>query len=201
MARLAVVGGIVLLCSLAEAQGGVHFEGKVERTERLTSLKGQACSAEDARVGYEAGLRRRAHNVSGTARIVDDCTIAIDEFFYDGQGVDVRVYGFTSQQFDGGVSLSEDLRRDTPDENETLTVTLPDGVTLDDVQVISIWCVPVATSFGDGEFVEPGSAQPMDAGCPAGAGKSVGADVGLDFMTVLAAVGALWRLHRRQRHA
>ena len=33
------------------------------------------------------------HDVGGTARSIDDCTIEITDFTYDGTGIDVRLYG------------------------------------------------------------------------------------------------------------
>ncbi len=113
----------------------------------------QSCGATDARIGRTAALATRFHGVSGTARIVDDCTIVIENFNYDGGGLDVRVYGGdASGSFANGVILSDDIRRVGGYRDETLTVKLPVGVTLDDVQSLSIWCLPVATSFGDGVF-------------------------------------------------
>jgi hypothetical protein len=110
------------------------------------------CQATHARVGQAAELTTRFHDVSGTARIVDDCTIVIENFTYDGDGVDVRVYVADNAAFENGVVLTNDLRRDGGYDNETLTVKLPVGVTLDDTEYISIWCYSVSMSFGDGRF-------------------------------------------------
>ena len=121
-------------------------------TFALTGWAGDECGGDDPRVGYEAALSPRAHDVSGTARIVDNCTIVIEDFNYDGGGIVVEVYGFQDLEFTSGVSLSGNLLRDEPYVNETLMVPLPDGVTLDDVPVISIWCVAVSMSFGEGAF-------------------------------------------------
>lgn len=110
------------------------------------------CAATDARVGQTAQLRTYFHNVSGTARILDDCTIIIENFTYDGGGLDVRVYGGKDLSFQDAVILSSDLRRVGGYRDETLTVKLPESVTLDDVRVIAIWCIVVNANFGDGEF-------------------------------------------------
>lgn len=115
------------------------------------------CTSDSPRIGAAATLVTRDHGVSGTARIADDCTIVIDNFNYDGRGVDVRVYAATAgQDFADGVVLSGDLRRSQPYIDETLTLTLPAGATLDDVDALSVWCVPVGVSFGDATF--PGRA-------------------------------------------
>lgn len=111
------------------------------------------CPATHPRLGQSAVLTTRFHGVRGTARIVDDCTIVIENFAYDGGGLDVRVYaGDAAGSFAGGRALSNDLRRAGGYANETLTVKLPVGVTLDDVGSLSIWCVPASMSFGDGVF-------------------------------------------------
>ena len=111
------------------------------------------CAGTHPRVGLTAVLTTRFHGDSGTARIVDDCTIVIENFAFDGAGLDVRAYaGDTAGKFDNGRILSNDLRRTGGYNNETLTIKLPTGVTLDDVGSLSIWCVPVSMSFGDGIF-------------------------------------------------
>lgn len=111
------------------------------------------CAATHPRIGQTAVLTTRFHGVSGTARIVDDCTIVIENFTFDGDGLDVRVYsGDSNGNFAAGRILSDDLRRTAGYAGETLTVRLPVGVTLDEVGSLSIWCVPVSMSFGDGVF-------------------------------------------------
>jgi len=111
-----------------------------------------ACTATDARIGQTAPLRTYYHSVSGTARIVDDCTIEIDNFTYDGGGLDVRVYAGSDLTFQNPVILTGDLRRLGGYTNETLSVPLPDGVTLNDVRAIAVWCTVVNVDFADGEF-------------------------------------------------
>ena len=67
--------------------------------------------------------------------------------FYSGLGGDYR----------GGFSMSEaDLRRPNGyDGTEPVFARLPEGRSLDELDGISVWCVPVAASFGDGLFSEP----------------------------------------------
>ena len=108
-----------------------------------------ACGASDPRVGKSAALRGYFHRVSGNVRIVDDCTLAIDNFTYDGGGLDVRVYAGRDRSFENGISLTGDIRRFGGYRNETLLVPLPAGVTLDDVRAVAIWCLAVNVNFGD----------------------------------------------------
>ncbi len=113
------------------------------------------CTSNHSKVGLSARLTERFHNVSGLATIVDDCTIEITEFFYDGGGINVHVYAGNELRFherEGGFSIKSGLLG-TAYFGGTLTITLPDDVTLDDFDSISIWCVPVGSSFGDAQFV------------------------------------------------
>ena len=114
------------------------------------------CASTHPKIGQNAQLNTLAHGVSGTATIIDDCTVRIDAFNYDGQGINVRIYGGANNQYEtsnGGFALSgNNLLRNTPYNNESITVTLPAGKTFDDLDGISVWCVPIGVSFGDGQF-------------------------------------------------
>lgn len=111
----------------------------------------RSCTQTHAKIGQTATLVRHAHGVSGTARIVDDCTIAIENFHYDGGGIDVRVYAGKQGDYDGGYPISKNFVG-MASAGGTLTVQLPVGKTLDDLDGVSIWCVAASFSFGDGQF-------------------------------------------------
>ncbi len=114
---------------------------------------GGDCEATHPKVGQSMTFSTFAHDVEGTATIVDDCTITIEGFNYDGGGIDVQVYAGLNGDFRNGFSISEDLYRPgEPYVNETLTLTLPAGKSLDDLDGLSVWCVDVGVSFGDGTF-------------------------------------------------
>ena len=115
------------------------------------------CDATHSKIGQVAALQTFAHQVSGTAVIVDDCTVRVDDFIYDGTGIDVRFYGGLAGDYAGGFSMSEeDLRRPGGyDGSEPVYAQLPENRTFDDLDGISVWCVPVAASFGDGLFTNP----------------------------------------------
>lgn len=110
------------------------------------------CGQDDPRVGQRATLRTLFHGVAGTARIENNCTIVIENFFYDGGGLDVRVYGSSDGTFDDGVILSRDLRRFGGYRGETLRIALPDDITLERVRHIAIWCIVADVNFGSGSF-------------------------------------------------
>ena len=102
-------------------------------------------------MGQTATLSGR-NRVGGTATIVDNCTIQIDNFNFDGGGIDVRIYGGLNGNYDDGFSMGTNLVRSSGYFGETLTVQLPPGRTLDEVDGISVWCIPIEVSFGEGTF-------------------------------------------------
>jgi hypothetical protein len=111
----------------------------------------QACSKNSAKIGQTAVLSTKAHAVSGTATVIDDCTIEIKNFNYDGGGLpDVFVYGAKASNYAGGFAIGSNLFG-TRRTNETIRLTLKSGE-LDNLDGISIWCVRAAASFGDGVF-------------------------------------------------
>lgn len=111
-----------------------------------------SCTEEHPKVGQIAELEMLFHDVGGTAEIIDDCTIAIRDFTFDGQGIDVQIYAGVGGDYDGGFSISDNLLRPGGYNGETLVLELPPGSTLDDVDGISVWCVPVGADFGSGFF-------------------------------------------------
>jgi len=112
------------------------------------------CAADDPRVGYVAELTNRfIHGVSGTARIVDNCTIVIENFYYDGLAADPRWVGVVGD-WEKVTVLSPTQLRPGGYVNETLTIKLPEGVTLDDVPMISLCCMPGLDFLGVGTLAD-----------------------------------------------
>jgi len=112
----------------------------------------EGCGDDHPRVGQSAEFVGRQHDVSGSLRVIDNCTLEITNFVYDGGGVDVRAIASPNRDYQNGIVLSEDLRRAGGYENESVQLNLPEGVTLDDVQGLSIWCVPFGADFGEAQF-------------------------------------------------
>ncbi len=114
------------------------------------------CGNDHERVGYIAELSTLQHRVSGTATIIDNCTIEITDFTYDGRGIVVQAYTGRGYNFTGrsAHAISPNLVG-TAYENATVQYTLPEGVSLDNFTSLSIWCVEVGISFGDGIFGPP----------------------------------------------
>lgn len=109
------------------------------------------CSQTHPNVGKKARLSTLSHQVAGEAEIIDDCTIRISSFHFDGGGIDVRVYGGQAGHYEQGPQLSKDFLGMAFVEG-TMEFRLPPGISLDDFDGISIWCVAVQISFGDGLF-------------------------------------------------
>ncbi len=108
------------------------------------------CPSTHALVGTTMPLTTRFHRVEGIVTVVNDCAVRIDSFGFDGQGIDVRIYGGADLDFADGFNMSADLKNfPTGYDGDTVIGVLPDGKTLDDLGAISIWCVPVGVSFGD----------------------------------------------------
>lgn len=113
------------------------------------------CAATHPMVGATAELTGYFHDVAGTAEIIDDCTIVLHDFVYDGAGIDVRLYGGLAGDYDSGFPMGDDLVQPGGYQGDTLSFTLPDDKTLDDLDGVSVWCVDVGVDFGSGMFEGP----------------------------------------------
>ncbi len=111
------------------------------------------CPSTHPKVGQTAVLVNHFHDIAGIATIVNDCTIEIEDFGFDGNGIDVRMWAGPTANLKAGFPLGENLKNfPTGYEGDTIMGELPEDKTLDDVESVSIWCVPVGVSFGDGVF-------------------------------------------------
>lgn len=105
------------------------------------------------RVGESASLDMPGiHAVSGSAHIVNNRTIELRDFNFDGGGLDVVVFVSPNSDFYPGISISENLVRPAPYINTNMTFSLPAGYDLNDANYISIWCIDIPVSFSDGMF-------------------------------------------------
>jgi hypothetical protein len=107
-------------------------------------------------VGWTAdlGVNTGEGQVSGFVTVVDDCTLELHDFSYDGNGIDVRVYGSSNETFRPAFTMGPNLvgRIFT---KQTLRVSLPSERSLDDLSWVGIWCVAVGADFGSGPFEAP----------------------------------------------
>lgn len=111
-------------------------------------------------VGWQATLRKINHNTSGQVTIVDDDTLRIDNFTYDGGGLDVYFYLGVDESiaaFTAGLPIGTQLLGSVFDGSQPpLFIDLPPGETIDGWNAISLWCVAANVSFGHGTFRAPG---------------------------------------------
>lgn len=107
-----------------------------------------ACGSDHPLIGASGAFSTFSHDVAGTVEVVDNCTLQISNFTFDGGGIDIRIYTGVNGNFSSGSTLSVDLLG-TSFSNDTVTVRLPEGITLNDFNSISVWCDPASISFGD----------------------------------------------------
>jgi len=89
--------------------------------------------------------------VSGFVTMIDDCTLELTTFSYNGDGIEVRLFGSKASNFRPGFTIGPDIvgMRFT---RATWKVQLPAGKTLADLDWVSIWCVKARADFGSGPF-------------------------------------------------
>jgi hypothetical protein len=106
-------------------------------------------------VGWTAVLQTHFHDTAGTAEIVDESTILLRDFVFDGEGIDARLFLLPDgAQFNDNYELTDNLVGDGF-AGETLTLPIPDQAEMENWNLITLWCVPAGASFGDGVFVPP----------------------------------------------
>lgn len=107
-------------------------------------------------VGWRTELSTIAHGVSGSVTIVDEDTVRVDDFTYDGGGIVVYFYlgeSNTGASFGSGLSIGPQLRGTSFDgTQDPLMIDLPEGETLEGWNAISVWCVTAGANFGSGLF-------------------------------------------------
>ncbi|XP_017786522.1 PREDICTED: protein Skeletor, isoforms B/C-like isoform X2 [Nicrophorus vespilloides] len=118
----------------------------------LLGLAGNANSAEY--LGKFLGkLTELHHGVSGEVYAVDSRTLHIKDFTYDGQGPAAYFFagnsrspgntGFRIRDENGSPEVLRRYRK------EGVTITLPDGKTLNTIKWFSVWCEEFEVNFGD----------------------------------------------------
>lgn len=141
--------------------------GSINRTHRIytiallatAGLAGSTARAQEPypRRGWQAELSTLFHNVSGTVTIIDERTLHVSHFTYDGGGPAVYFYLGTQDTpaaFQAGLSVPP-LLTGMPFNDEPITLTLPVGETLDGYEAVSVWCADFNVNFGSGTFAPP----------------------------------------------
>jgi hypothetical protein len=122
----------------------------------LAALAGNtisSCEKTHENIGHSGFFETFSHNVSGKATIIDNCTIEISQFSYDGGGPEVYMYGAIGHQYASGSAfpIGQKMTGNTY-ENATFQIKLPSNKTLDDLTGLSVWCVDFDANFGQMEF-------------------------------------------------
>ncbi|GMH39307.1 hypothetical protein BSKO_07205 [Bryopsis sp. KO-2023] len=111
---------------------------------------GSGCPKTHPLVGVEKELTTIFHEVSGTLKVVDDCTVDVTNFKYDGLGPAVFWYGASSKEGleePSAINFGE-LPEGESHNGTSLSLRLPGGASWDDSSVLSVWCVLFAIDFG-----------------------------------------------------
>lgn len=94
------------------------------------------------------------YGISGTLTVLDNRTLQVTNFNYTGAGPSVFFYTGRDGNYDpgrGGQLVGPRLNG-TRWENDTITLDLPDGTTLDDLDGVSVWCDLFFINFSDAVF-------------------------------------------------
>ncbi|MDY7108686.1 MAG: DM13 domain-containing protein, partial [Planctomycetota bacterium] len=108
------------------------------------------------RAGWVADIPPGAHDAEAVATIIDARTIHVEHFTYDGTAPAVYFYlgeTNTDEDFMNGLQLQPEL--DRPYNDESLTLFLPEGETLEGYGAISVWCAEFDANFSSASFEEP----------------------------------------------
>lgn len=113
-------------------------------------LSGRDCAQDSLKVGHTGIFSTLAHNVSGKATIIDNCTIEISMFNFDGAAPNVKFYAGVNDNFSDSDAFGIGERIDGRSYiNETIVLTLPEGKFVDDFNSLSVWCVEFQANFGN----------------------------------------------------
>ena len=118
----------------------------------VVTLGSAAHGGEYWKAGWFAEMPPGGSGSSGTATIVDETTIRVDCFNYNGQAPLVYFYlgeHDTYNDFLNGLPLGEPLAFA---DCETVFIDLPAGRSMDNWNAISIWCAAADVNFTSGEF-------------------------------------------------
>jgi len=113
------------------------------------NLISDGCTADHPFVGRSSELSNLAHGVSGTVTVLDDCTLEVTNFNYDGGGPAVFFYAANDRDFRNFTAIIGPRLNGQRWVNNTLVLPIPEGTTLDDFNSLSVWCQDFNANFGD----------------------------------------------------
>ncbi len=163
----ALLASVVPVISATAEETAPSLLTAFETEDTAFSLSATAPLAVDApamslanypRAGWQATLSTRAHGVRGTVTIVDADTFRVDDFFYDGGGINVHFIlaaADDNNAFRTARLVTDPNLLGTAHNGDSITIDLPAGTTFDGYNAISLWCIPAQANFGSGTFANP----------------------------------------------
>jgi hypothetical protein len=110
----------------------------------------RSCATDSSKIGYTGTFSTLAHNVSGRATVMDNCTLEITMFNFDGAAPNVKFYAGVNANFSDSSAFGIGERIDGRSyANETIVLELPEGKFVDDFDSLSVWCVECRADFGN----------------------------------------------------
>lgn len=107
------------------------------------------CTSDHPYVGRTAELSMLQHDVSGTITVLDDCTLEVSNFNYDGGGPSVFFYAAVDNNFRSPAAILGPRLNGQRWVNDTLLLSIPEGTSLEDFNSLSVWCSDFNANFGD----------------------------------------------------
>merc|ERR1711997_223767 len=152
---------------------GVTFVSQIRNTGMKYFLVLSALAAISTNVSGEhvkvGEFNNRAHGIGGTVYAVDEKTLLIKGFTYDGAGPDAFFWAGT-QGYPSGVGTilpypfegkffeyedqSAPILSGRFSGDKEITLTLPDTLKATDIKWLSVWCRAFSVNFGDLIFPE-----------------------------------------------
>ena len=147
VANLVEMSGALNQQLISAEEAVYHFQ------QTLSSQNISSCEKTHSKVGYNGFFTTFFHNVAGKATIIDDCTIKITQFSYDGQGPEVYFYAAINHDYAGvdAFPVSQKINGQ-PYSSAEFLLKLPSNKSLDDLTGLSVWCVDFNADFGNVEF-------------------------------------------------
>lgn len=105
--------------------------------------------------GWRGTFEGLAHDVGGSAELVDEATLVLRDFTYDGGGVDTRLFLVVDgAAFSPELPLTDNLVG-TPYSGEEVELALPAAATRGTWDTVVVWCLPFAAEFGHAVLSPP----------------------------------------------
>jgi len=145
VANLVANSGSVNVALVNEIAALEHLQS----TLNTNSVTTGPCGTDHPLVGSTASFSTFFHEVAGNVTVIDNCTLEVTNFTYDGQGPRVFFYGGVDGAYSAATAFAMGPRLNgRPYSGDSITVKLPESRSLDDFNSISVWCADFDIDFG-----------------------------------------------------